>query len=191
LPLRSSQQPDPRSNANQSIVDKNELENVILITKVYLRSTTYTDLQPLPDVNSRKGKYYFYVKDPKDKQTYVLILINAEKDSMITEENKNRYFEIFNSISAAKNPFIEPCKKTTKGYYPDIAGAKVDYLPARKMWISVRKERKSLRDYIHNAKLQDKYYKKYSTTTGTPLPEDKIYKFAKQILEVMNFGVTY
>ena len=68
-----------------------------------------------------------------------------------------------------------------------LLGVKVDYLPARKMWISVRKERKSLKDIIHNAKPQDKYFKKYSTTSGTPLPEDKIYKYAKQIVEGLNY----
>ena len=107
--MRSSQQADPKSNSNQSVVDKAELENIILIAKVYLRSTTYTDLQPLPDVNSRKGKYYFTVKDPKDKQTYVMVFTNTLKESLITEENKNRYFDIFSSIAAVKNPFIEPC----------------------------------------------------------------------------------
>ncbi len=73
-----SQQPEPKS---PTITDKNEQETILLIAKVYLRSTQYTDLQLHPNMNSRQGKYYFTIKDPINKQTYTLALITIGKDS--------------------------------------------------------------------------------------------------------------
>ena len=64
---RSSMRPDEKAPSN-------DFEQMTLIARMYLRSTTYTNLDLLPEINTRKSKYYFTIKN-EAKQEFLLVLV--------------------------------------------------------------------------------------------------------------------
>jgi PX domain-containing protein kinase-like protein len=86
-----------------------------------------------------------------------------------SDNNKSAFSKLLLGI---ENPYVMPCVGCE--YYKDRSALVVyrSFSP-----------KGSLRDYIHNAKPSLPYGRKYTQTTGHPLPEQKIAKYGREILE--------
>jgi len=157
--------------------EKNTAQNeeISMAARMYIRATEFSDPRLLENIGWRKGKFFVQV-DTKEKGKTLIMTISpvaADCEWFSTDNNKMAFSKFMLSM---RNPFILPC-------------VSAEYHKDRTVLVVLREYNKkgSLRDYIHNSKPKEIYQEKYTHTSGNPLPEQKIAKYGREILEGLDY----